>query len=186
PGGDLGAAARPPGGGARGTRRGARRADHRVGAARRVGRRVPALGRGRPAGRRGADPPAPEHRPLHPRPRGLGGAAARARGGAGAVRLGPLGRPPGGRRRRVGARRLRNQPRSARSASTSSARAAGAVAGAYRRRTVPSGPSRNFAKFHSTSPPGTPSPWAPVSHRNRGWAPSPLTSTFACIGKVTP
>ena len=52
--------------------------------------------------------------------------------------------------------------------------------------TWPSLPTRNLVKFHLMASPGIRPDFSLRSHSKSGWASSPLTSTLANIGKVTP
>src|SRR5215470_4961937 len=62
----------------------------------------------------------------------------------------------------------------------------GSVIGRYRAMTFPSGPTRNFSKFHWMSPASPAASGSAVNSAYNGCLPGPLTSIFSNIGKVTP
>src|SRR5262245_46117613 len=63
--------------------------------------------------------------------------------------------------------------------------AEGAVFGSKRAASLPSVPTRNLVKFHLISPAKLGSVSLSVRYLYIGWMPSPFTTIFANIGKVT-
>src|SRR5258705_7700001 len=73
-----------------------------------------------------------------------------------------------------------------RSTAATSSGASGSVSGRNRATTEPDGSTRNFSKFHRTSPAFPSGSGASMSRPKSSCRSGPLTSTFSVIGKVTP